>query len=135
MSSNIRYSPSTLGFYLPSINSTVPDDAVEVSISDYKSLMKGQSQGKRITPNDEGYPTLSEVVVSDSEQAFIEHAWVKDELELCQVELMYYWTGDSERQTATEQGWKDYAISLRNYTSVVNGQPVVNTDTRPTKPV
>jgi hypothetical protein len=64
----------------------------------------------------------------------VEYTWVKEQLSKTDVELMYHWTGDTERQSYTEQDWKDYAIALRNYTTLVDNIPVVNSDVRPTSP-
>lgn len=66
--------------------------------------------------------------------AIDEHAWVKSELTLVDKELMYYWTGDTKRASYSEQGWKDYAIALRNYTTLVDNIPVVNSGVRPISP-
>lgn len=63
-----------------------------------------------------------------------EHVWVKSELTLVDKELMYHWTSDTKRASYTEQEWKDYAVALRNYTTLVDNIPVVNSDVRPTSP-
>jgi hypothetical protein len=43
------------GFY-----DTPVDGAVEITIKNYRELMEGQSSGKLIVTNDEGYPVLVE---------------------------------------------------------------------------
>ena len=42
------YSPANSGFYIDVINSSIPEDAFEVSEADYNALFEGQSQGKKI---------------------------------------------------------------------------------------
>ncbi|EPB6723190.1 hypothetical protein K6U40_14750 [Vibrio fluvialis] len=69
-------------------------------------------------------------------QAINEHNWVKAELDNIQVELMYHWTGDIQRASATEDDWKQYAIALRDYTTTdSDGVVTVVGDTRPLRPV
>jgi len=52
------YSKTTGGFYSEDIHTTIPDDAVEVSDSDYTALFVGQAEGKIISANDAGHPEL-----------------------------------------------------------------------------
>lgn len=52
------YSKSTGGFYTPAIHTDIPSDAVEISQEYYVELLDGQSSGKIIVGNDEGYPVL-----------------------------------------------------------------------------
>ncbi|MCG3724777.1 hypothetical protein [Vibrio cincinnatiensis] len=69
-------------------------------------------------------------------QAINEHNWVKFELDSIQVELMYHWTGDAQRASATEDEWKQYAIALRDYTTIDNnGSISIVGKQRPTRPV
>jgi len=55
---DMMYSKTTGGFYHPSINKDIPADAVQVVSKDYNDLILGQSKGKIIRPNNEGYPIL-----------------------------------------------------------------------------
>ncbi|RON43920.1 phage tail protein [Pseudomonas frederiksbergensis] len=52
------YSKSTGYFYDPLMGGTIPSDAVEISREYWTELMNGQSSGKMIVGNDEGYPVL-----------------------------------------------------------------------------
>ncbi|MDH4449217.1 MAG: hypothetical protein QE265_01325 [Rhodoferax sp.] len=53
------FSRSTCGFYDAEIHgSAIPSDAVEVSVQDHASLLAGQSEGKVITADGNGYPVL-----------------------------------------------------------------------------
>lgn len=61
------YSKSTGGFYCPEINENIPDDVVEITEEEHSSLLKKQSEGKRITSDDKGKPIVVENVMSVSE--------------------------------------------------------------------
>ncbi|MCU0119512.1 phage tail protein [Pseudomonas sp. B2M1-30] len=52
------YSPSTGGFYDPSIHTEMPSDVVEISREYWLELLNGLSVGKMIVMNEEGYPVL-----------------------------------------------------------------------------
>ena len=53
------YSKSTGGFYDHEINAgRIPEDAVEISRSAYDALLDGQSCGKQIVSDQNGYPVL-----------------------------------------------------------------------------
>lgn len=55
------YSKSTNGFYSPEIHgSNIPDDAVELSDAEYKSLLTDQSNGKVIKSDKNGFPMAVE---------------------------------------------------------------------------
>ena len=55
------YSKSTNGFYDKDIHGdNVPADVVEISHEFYQSLFEGQSEGKLISSNEDGYPILVE---------------------------------------------------------------------------
>ncbi len=52
------YSKTTSGFYSDEIHTTMPDDAVGISDSDYTALFVGQAEGKVISSDDSGNPVL-----------------------------------------------------------------------------
>lgn len=55
----MRYSKSTGGFYTEEIHaSSIPFDAVEITDSEYRLLLAGQSAGQRITADATGNPVL-----------------------------------------------------------------------------
>lgn len=51
------WSVSTSGFYIPSISSSIPGDAVKVDIERYKELLKQQANGAEIVTDVDGQPT------------------------------------------------------------------------------
>ena len=55
------YASSTSGFYSPDINPIIPNDAVEITNDYYQELLEGQSDGKCITANSQGYPLLIDI--------------------------------------------------------------------------
>lgn len=53
------YSKSTGGFYDAAIHGdSIPSDAVEISTEEHAALLEGQSQGKRIVADADGFPVL-----------------------------------------------------------------------------
>lgn len=56
------YSKSTGGFYSAEIHGTnIPSDSVEITNEEYKNLLSGQSEGKVISADLNGYPILQEL--------------------------------------------------------------------------
>lgn len=57
------------GFYAAGINTTMPDDVVQITAEDHAALLAGQSEGKVITWGDDGYPLLIDppVVIPSSD--------------------------------------------------------------------
>ena len=57
------YAQSTRGFYDTAIHgSNIPSDAVEITNEEWQALLQGQSEGKVITPGENGVPYLAEPV-------------------------------------------------------------------------
>ena len=55
------YSKSTGGFYDREIHGdNIPADAVEITAEEHAALLEGQSQGKRIQADENGYPFLAD---------------------------------------------------------------------------
>jgi hypothetical protein len=55
----MRYSPSTGGFYDPAIHrDAIPSDAVAVTGSRYRALLRAQAGGREIAPGYTGRPCL-----------------------------------------------------------------------------
>lgn len=53
------YSKSTGGFYDRAIHGdAIPTDAVEIASEEHAALLEGQSQGKRIVADADGFPIL-----------------------------------------------------------------------------
>ena len=61
------FSKSTNGFYDNNINSVIPSDAVEITDDFHLELLNGQSSGKIISSDENGYPVLKDVVLSQEE--------------------------------------------------------------------
>lgn len=63
------YSQSTKGFYDKTIHGdNIPKDSIEISADEHASIMRGQSDGKMITANGNGYPVLVEPVEPTNEE-------------------------------------------------------------------
>ena len=55
------YSKQTCGFYDTAIHGdNMPDDAVEISAEQHAALLQGQSEGKVIAADENGYPILQD---------------------------------------------------------------------------
>ena len=54
----IFWSPSALGFYSPDYHSTIPADAVEITVERHAELLAGNSAGKNIVSDANGIPQL-----------------------------------------------------------------------------
>lgn len=63
------YSQSTGGFYATEIHGdNVPDDAVEITKGEHQTLLQGQSEGKLIAADENGYPILVDPPAPTAEQ-------------------------------------------------------------------
>lgn len=57
----MHYSPSHNSFYTSEIHGdNIPADAVEITVEEHQALLEGQSQGKRIVADENGYPVLQD---------------------------------------------------------------------------
>ena len=55
----MHYSKQTGGFYTREIHGdNIPPDAVEITPEQHAALLQGQSEGKQITADENGYPVL-----------------------------------------------------------------------------
>ena len=54
----IYFSKSTNGFYDSNINTNIPNDSKEISLSTWETLLSGQSNGQQITSDENGNPIL-----------------------------------------------------------------------------
>ena len=55
------YSAQTGGFYSAEIHGgSIPDDAVEITTEEHHALLEGQTQGKRIVADANGFPVLTD---------------------------------------------------------------------------
>lgn len=63
------YSKQTCGFYSREIHGNkIPADAIEITTEQHASLLQGQSEGKLITADENGYPILVDPPPPTSEQ-------------------------------------------------------------------
>lgn len=65
----ILFSPSNLSFYAYSIHAgSIPSDAVEITPEQHAALLQGQSEGKIITADENGFPILVDPPAPTTEQ-------------------------------------------------------------------
>lgn len=68
---SMLYAQSTGGFYSLEIHgNNIPADAVEITDEHYASLLEGQSAGKVITANAEGFPELADLPKATAAQVW-----------------------------------------------------------------
>lgn len=66
------YSKTTGGFYDRTIHGdNIPADAIEITAEEHAALLEGQSQGKLIQADENGYPFLAEPPLPTPEQILI----------------------------------------------------------------
>jgi hypothetical protein len=61
----IFFSKSTNGFYNSEINTSMPNDAVEITDKQHMDLLEGQASGKQITSDEDGNPILIAQIVGN----------------------------------------------------------------------
>ena len=110
------YSKSTNGFYNSEINGeNIPLDAIEISYDYYQELLDGQSHGKIIEPDKNGYPIL--VNPPAPEPIEIKTVSMRQcRLALLQEELL----DDVEALITTREQhiWWDYSTQVEKYNPI-----------------
>ena len=121
----IFYSPKTNGFYLSSMKESYqqsaegwPQDAVEIDEKYYRELFDGQAEGKTITADDNGLPTLVRPAAPSQEQLIAtanerRNALLNDAAALMsplQDAVDIADASDDEQESLTV--WKKYRVSL-----------------------
>lgn len=107
----IFYSGSTRGFYDTSIHTgALPSDAKEITEERRDALLLGQSEGKEITADENGFPTLTDRPQPTASEldALMESRRAKayrDESD----PLFFKW----QRGEATEQQWLDKIAEIK----------------------
>lgn len=68
------YSKTTGGFYTREVHGdNIPGDAVEITEADHAALLEGQSQGKLIVADENGYPILQDPPPPTAEQIIAQY--------------------------------------------------------------
>lgn len=107
------YSSENNGFYTSEIHGgKLPKDCQEVSKLAYQELLKGQSQGKQITANEEGLPFLIDpptVALNITERR-----WRDSELARSDIELYKVQDSDPKSVGSVSQ-WREHRKALRSW--------------------
>lgn len=70
----MKYSQSTKGFYDPAIHGdNIPADAVEITVEQHAALIAGESEGKRIVADADGFPVLQDPAPPTQEQIIAQY--------------------------------------------------------------
>lgn len=109
----IYYSKQTGGFYIREIHGdNMPADVVEITAEQHVALIEGQSNGKVITSDENGFPILIDPVITPEQLATNERAWRNGELDRADIELNKVQDGMG---TGTVSAWREYRCLLRNW--------------------
>ncbi|MCT9014628.1 tail fiber assembly protein [Cupriavidus gilardii] len=115
----MQYSPSTGGFYDPSIHGDgIPADAIEVSDDDYWALMAAPADGKIIAASETGYPVAVDPPPLPPEQLLAANTALRNRLLAEAAERMAPLQDAVDLGMATEEEqarllqWKQYRIAL-----------------------
>lgn len=129
------YSNSTQGFYnLELHGNKMPSDVVEIPHESYLSLLHGQSTGKVITSDTNGYPTLQDPLPPTPEQlANSAQAEMKAELDWADIEIKKHQEGHT-RTVATPEELYAYKNACRDYVRNIDGVLTIVGD-KPVRPV
>lgn len=113
------YSKLTGGFYDTEINGAdIPLDAVEITDDTWGALLEGQSAGKIISPDKNGYPYLA-VPPPPTQQELVTQAELKQRELRVIADSEISWRQDAvdagiatEEETAALSEWKKYRVLL-----------------------
>ena len=108
----IYYDKGVNGFLHENIAPTIPNTAVEISVSKYKELRQGQLDGKVLSCDEDGNPILVEKTVTQEEIFLAERSWRDVELDRADEELNKVQDSDPKARGTVSQ-WRDYRKALR----------------------
>lgn len=111
----MKYSKSTKGFYTSQIHAPaqIPADAVDITDVEYSTIMAGQSAGKRIQPDANGYPVaVDPPPPTDAQLA----AAIRAARNMRIVSSDWTQLSDAPLTTAQKSDWAVYRQALRDVT-------------------
>lgn len=86
------YAKSTGGFYDPTIHGdNIPADAVEITEEQHNELIEGQSQGKRIVADENGFPVLADPPAPTASEIWQRIKAKRDQLQEAGCPVAGYW--------------------------------------------
>jgi len=109
------YSASLNGFYTSKIHGkNIPSDSIEITDELYKNLIDGQCYGKRIIPDIDGNPILSEYIQPSIEKKSENTRVIRNNLlSSCDWTML----SDVVLSDDLKNAWKSYRQSLRDITT------------------
>lgn len=106
----MKYCAATNGFYDPLVNENIPTDAIEITDAKYQELMTGQSNGQRIAPDENGFPTLYDQLPPTNEQLI---ATCKKRAKMKLTATDYSQTNDVAQDLLNVQEFVEYRAKIR----------------------
>ena len=122
------YSNIAKGFYDDAIFTDLPEDAIEVALDDYKSLLKGESQGLVIACDKNGYPVLADAPSPTTEELA---AIVRGKRDTLLMETDYLVMPDYPHSAASLTAIKEYRQALRDIPAQPDFPDVIAWPVRP----
>lgn len=114
------YSAQTGGFYTTQIHGdNIPVDAVKVTPEQHEALISGQSLGKVIAPDENGYPVLQNPPPIDPRIPRI--AELKLLLQQTDYKALPDYDGETEQALIQRQLWRD-ELRMIEYEIIQDGQ-------------
>lgn len=109
----IYFDALTCGFYFQEIHGeNIPSDAVEITPEQHAALLQGQSEGKVITTDENGYPVLSDPIITQEDLEVSERIWRDAELNRSDIELNKVQDSDPKAKGSVSD-WRTYRKELR----------------------
>ncbi|MBO3274125.1 tail fiber assembly protein [Pseudomonas schmalbachii] len=112
------YSAKERGFFDPAIHDPLPVDAIEVSDEEWQALLIGNSTGKQITPDANGYPVLTDPPPPTPEQVKVmaeakrQQLLVEASMHVAPLQDAVDLGEASPEEVIALQEWKRYRIAL-----------------------
>lgn len=106
------YSPSKNAFYESEINTSIPEDVLEITEKKKQELLSGQAKGLVITPDVSGNPILKGDL--DNLENKLEIIWRNSELVKADIELNKVQDSDP-KAVGTVSQWREYRKALRGW--------------------
>lgn len=105
------YSKTTGGFYDQEIHgSNIPADSVEITQEQYVILMNGQSKGKIVTADSNGYPVLKNPTQPSSNEISAAVTAARSAAYIVESDPLFF---KSQRGEATVQQWLDKVEEIK----------------------
>lgn len=106
------YAKSTNGFYTREIHGdNIPSDAVEITEARHAELLEGQSNGKIITTDEQGYPILVDPPLPTPEELLAQAKRNRAAAYIAEADPLFF---KAQRGDATMEEWLAKITEIKN---------------------